>query len=52
MRLRSTLALVLLCATSLSLVAQQKERVLPVITTGKDATWYAQQYKLWDKEVK
>lgn len=49
---RSTLALVLLCATSLSLVAQQKERVLPVITTGKDATWYAQQYKLWDKEVK
>ena len=52
MRLRSTLALVLLCATSLSLVAQQKERVLPVITTGKDATWYAQQYELWDKEVK
>ena len=50
--LRSTLALVLLCATSLSLVAQQKERVLPVITTGKDSTWYAQQYKLWDKEVK
>ena len=50
--LRSTLALVLLCATSLSLVAQQKERVLPVITTGKDATWYAQQYELWDKEVK
>ena len=50
--LRSTLALVLMCATSLSLVAQQKERVLPVITTGKDATWYAQQYKLWDKEVK
>ena len=49
---RSTLALVLLCATSLSLVAQQKERVLPVITTGKDATWYAQQYELWDKEVK
>lgn len=52
MRLRSTLALVLLCATSLSLVAQQKECVLPVITTGKDATWYAQQYELWDKEVK
>ena len=52
MRLRSTLALVLLCATSLSLVAQQKERVLPVITTGKDYTWYAQQYELWDKEVK
>jgi hypothetical protein len=52
MILRSTLALVLLCATSLSLVAQQKERVLPVITTGKDATWYAQQYELWDKEVK
>ena len=50
--LRSTLALVLLCATSLSLVAQQKERVLPVITTGKDYTWYAQQYELWDKEVK
>ena len=50
--LRSTLALVLLCATFLSLVAQQKERVLPVITTGKDATWYAQQYELWDKEVK
>lgn len=50
--LRSTLALVLLCATSLSLVAQRKERVLPVITTGKDATWYAQQYELWDKEVK
>ena len=50
--LRSTLALVLLCATSLSLVAQQKERVLPVITTGKDSTWYAQQYELWDKEVK
>ena len=52
MRLRSTLALVLLCATSLSLVAQQKERVLPVITTGKDYTWYVQQYELWDKEVK
>ena len=52
MILRSTLALVLLCATSLSLVAQQKERVLPVITTGKDSTWYAQQYELWDKEVK
>lgn len=51
-KLRSTFALVLLCATSLSLVAQQKERVLPVITTGKDATWYAQQYELWDKEVK
>lgn len=51
-KLRSTLALVLLCATSLSLVAQQKERVLPVITTGKDSTWYAQQYELWDKEVK
>ena len=50
--LRSTLALVLLCATSLSLVAQQKERVLPVITTGKDYTWYVQQYELWDKEVK
>lgn len=50
--LRSTLALVLLCATSLSLVAQRKERVLPVITTGKDYTWYAQQYELWDKEVK
>lgn len=50
--LSSTLALVFLCATSLSLVAQRKERVLPVITTGKDATWYAQQYELWDKEVK
>ena len=31
--------------------AQSTETVLPVIVSGKDSTWYAQQAKAWEQEV-
>ena len=45
----SVVALSLL--TPILTFAQCAETVLPVIVSGKDSTWYAQQAKAWEQEV-
>ena len=51
-RKRFTIVLATLLMSAVSLMAQKPEPVHAVIVSGKDSTWYAQQFDAWELEVK